>query len=324
MAISPNGEVPNGDGRKDVKPPHISFERHRAVQWSPLLSLPPEIRNKIWKLSLFHPPDLAEKLGNELNLENKYDCLTMAIEPRLTEARLKLAEAFESTIGWRTKRSIRKHSLRNLGLMETCQDVYNETAPLLWSQRFYFQTILHLQAFLFSNARLDLVRDIFVCRLDRQFAVNYMPAVSALLADKIRGLQRFDVDMSCMNKHSTGVYWGSNWFESDEKAQKAGAKLGFDVYSCMHPWVTKVVRDQGVERLMAILQIPRYSRKSPSGRDRQYFSGYGRIHASFVTEGTVKAPGAFKKARKLSMSRREVANTATAREILRLVNLYDK
>ncbi|KAG8162845.1 hypothetical protein KVR01_007323 [Diaporthe batatas] len=299
-------EVNDGDGDKDASPSAPLFKRASAVQKSPLLSLAPEIRNMVWKLCLRHPEDLITKLEKEQRIPKKYGCLTMNIDPGSGEARPKVLEGFETSASKRTRLSIREHSLRNLALMQTCQDVYNETAPFLWSQPFCFPSIMQLQTFLFSNARLDLVRDISVLRLDRQLGVNHMPATCALLADKVKGLERFDVDMSNMDK--LGLHFGYfvhvTPFGNDQELRQAGVHVGFDIYSCMYPWVTKVVHDQGIEKLMAILRIPR--------KTGQTLRLDWRIH------------NAFRRRVELDANQLKIANTATAEEILRLVNHYDK
>jgi hypothetical protein len=247
----------------------------------------------------------------KLQLEKRYSCFTMMIHQRSDEARPKLREAYESSASKRTKESIRSHSIRNLALMQTCQAVYNETAPVLWSQRFTFHSILHLQAFLFSDARLDLVRDIYVWVLNLQIGVNFMPAICALLADKVKNLDRFDVDMSSMHRKRAGFSGRYKAFRSDKEIQKAGVNLGFDVYSCMHPWVTKLTRergiDRGIDRFMEILQI---HRETGGLEDQQV--GAHRIHSDFRRGGPLNA------------NQQAIADTATAGEILRLVNLHEK
>lgn len=255
----------------------------------------------IWKLCLSHP----EGLGEKMKLQKIYGCFTMVISQPHGEARPKLLEAYESSVSKRTKHSIREHSLRNLALMQTCQAAYNDAAPVLWSQRFTFHSILQLQAFLFSDARLDLVRDIYVDRLDPQVGVNYMPSICVLLADKVKNLDRFDVSMGRMHQKRGGPSRRSEAFQGWQEVQEAGRLLGFDVYSCMHPWVTKVVHEQGIERLMEILQIAR----EPEGQDN---ISRGRIHSAFAGGG------------ELTPEQRAIADTATAGEILRLVKLYEK
>lgn len=263
----------------------------------------------IWKLCLFHPDDLTMKIDDQLFRGD--GCFTMTIDSDCREARLKLLEAYGHSVSNRTMRFKREHSLRNLALMRTCQDVYNETAPFLWSQRFYFHSIMHLQAFLFSDARLDLVRDIFVWKLDRQSGVNYMLAVSALLADKVKGLERFEIDMSSMDKIGGVPAWPRDLLRNKADIRDAGVKLGFDVYSCMHPWVTKVVREQGIKKLMAILRIPKETMTVPDGKGGHISTNY-RIHRAFKNGG------------RLSKNGQKTALAATAGEIFRLVNLYDK
>lgn len=255
----------------------------------------------IWKLCLSHP----EGLGDKMKLQKIYGCFTMVINQPHGQARPKLVEAYESSISKRTKLSIREHSLRNLALMQTCQAAYNDAAPVLWSQRFTFHSILQLQAFLFSGARLDLVRHIYVDRLDPQVGVNYMPAICTLLADKVKGLACFDVNMGRMHQKRGGPLRRPQAFRNCHEIQEAGRLLGFDVYSCMHPWVTKVVHEQGIDRLMEILHISRET----EGQDN---ITRGRTHSAFAGGGQLNA------------EERAIADTATAGEILRLVKLYEK
>lgn len=263
----------------------------------------------IWKLCLFHPDDLATKICNELIIGRRDGCLIMTIDPASSKGRPKIKEAFQGSLAKRTKQSMKKHSLRNLALMKTCQDVYNETAPFLWSQRFFFLSMKQLQAFLFSNARLDLVRDIFVLRVDRQCGVNYMPAICGLLADKVKGLERFDIDMSNMDKVESyntlqpRKVWDDHTLRYENEIRNAGVKVGLDIYSCMYPWVTKVVRDQGIEKLMAVLQI--------SGQKGRLLK-MRRTHKAFAQVAQLNA------------NELRIACTAIAGEILRLVNLHDK
>jgi hypothetical protein len=271
-------------------------------------SLPPEIRNMIWKLCLFHPESLAKVLSDRLGVNERHRCFTMKIDPHDTGARPKLREAYESSMSNRSKRAIRELSFRNLALMETCRAIYDETAPVLWSQRFNFQSISHLQAFLFSNARLDLVRSIWVHTMDATAGVNYMPSVCALLAAKVKHLESFDIDLSCIHKKRLGK--GAvpvAMLGRVEDVRKAGVDLGFDVYSCMHPWVTEVVRDQGVERLISILQITREAQKPGV-----YAPGWPRAHFALRCLGPLTAFG------------HKIMRTAAADEICRLVNLYKK
>ena len=137
-------------------------------------ALPAEIRNIIWKRCLLHPANI----GDRMVLKKKLGCFTMQAHQQIDEARPKLREAYESSVTNRTKKYIRMFSGRNLALMEVCQAAYNDAAPVLWSQRFTFQSIMQLQAFLFSDARLDLVRDIQIWALDAKIGVNYMPSIS--------------------------------------------------------------------------------------------------------------------------------------------------
>lgn len=96
-------------------------------------------------------------------------------------------------------------------------------------------------------------------------------------------------------------------YSTAKRTKRSIRSLGFDVYSRMHPWVTKVVCEQGIDRLMAILQI---HRETGGVEDRGV--GAHRIHSAFRGGG------------RLNANQRAIADGATACEILRLVNFYKK
>lgn len=223
-------------------------------------------------------------------------------------ARPKLQEAYELSISRLTKQSIKQYSLQNLALMRTCQSVYSEAAQVFWGQRITFRTNLQLQNFLLSpDMRHDLVRDVKILKMDYKVGVNYMPGICVLIADKLTSLEAFDVDMGHMRYK---FFWspGCRGFRDDDHIKKAAENLGFGIYSCMHPWVTKVVREQGIDKLMAILQIVRETDPIPDYR----IGGNPRVFFDFQGRGP------------LTEEQREMADTATAEEILRQIDLHEK
>lgn len=54
-----------------------------------------------------------------------------------------------------------------------------------------------------------------------------------------------------------GDLHGLRGFRDDDHIKKAAKNLGFGIYSSMYTWVTKVVREKGIDRLMEILPIAR-------------------------------------------------------------------
>lgn len=79
----------------------------------------------------------------------------------------------------------------------TRASVYNGAASVFWAQRFTFRTIVHLQHFLLSSGVChDLVRDIRAWSVDYNIRVNCMPATCLILADKVKGMESSEVDMS--------------------------------------------------------------------------------------------------------------------------------
>lgn len=265
----------------------------------------------IFKLCLCHPEDIADKL--DLKLKKKaenVESFSVASYYPTGIPRPRLKEAYEFSISSSTKKSVKKHSLRNVAIMRTCQAIYNEAAVVFWGQRLTFRTILQLQNFLLSpNVRHDLVRDVKVWKMDYDIGVNYMPATCALVADKLTGLEVFDVDMGHMRYEEFIMHERPDGgFRDDEHIKKAAKNLGFGIYSCMHPWVTKVVREQGIDKLMTILQIAReVGPINPNGLDgsnkRVFFDFRGRDE--------------------LTASQRAMADAVTAQEILRLVDGYE-
>ncbi|KAG6357633.1 hypothetical protein INS49_013510 [Diaporthe citri] len=304
------GETNNAEGTKDRNASQRTFKDPPAAQKSRLLTIAPEIRNMIFKLCLCHPEDIAGKMDLKLK-EKNVETFSMASYYPRGVARPKLQEAYEFSISSSTKKSVKKHSLRNLALMRTCQTIYNEASLVFWGQRFTFRTILQLQNFLLSpHVRHDLVRDVKIWKMDYDIGVNYMPATCALLSDKLTGLEVFDVDMGHMRweefisrtRHDGG-------FQDDEHIKNAAKNLGFGIYSCMHPWVTKVVREQGIDKLMTILQIVRESDPiDPHGTT----GGNKRVFFDFRGRG------------QLTASQRAMADAVTAEEIVRLVDGYEK
>lgn len=261
----------------------------------------------IFKLCLCHPEDI----GDKVNLKKNVECFSMASYYPKGIARPKLQEAYEFSVSNTTKKAVNKHSLRNLALMRTCQTIYKEAALVFWGQRFTFRTILQLQNFLLSpNVPHGLVRDVKIWKMDYDIGVNYMPATCTLIADKLTGLEVFDVDMGNMRCekyiHRMRPEGG---FEDDEQIKMAATNLGFGIYSCMHPWVTKVVREQGIDKLMTILQIARESDPvDPHGTG----GGNKRVFFDFRGRG------------QLTASQRAMADAVTAEEIVRLVDGYEK
>ena len=266
----------------------------------------PEIRNMIFEHCLVHPDDI----GDKLKLQKRVEDFTMATYYPKGDPRPKLQEAYESSFTKRTKKVIREHSLRSLALMRTCQAIYNAAAPVFWGQRFTFETILQLQTFLLSSdVRHDLVRDIRVWSLGQNVGINYMPAICILLQDKAKGLERLEIDMGHLREYSKitdASMWSCPGFRDDEHLRMAAKNLGFGIYSCMHPWVTKVVQEQGMERMMSILQIVRES--DPISR----LHGNRRVHRDFQGRG------------QLTPKQLAIADTATAWEIVRLIDVYEK
>ena len=202
----------------------------------------------IFKLLLLHPEDI----GGKLKLVKKVDGFTMTTYYPEGSPRPKIQEAYEFTMTKKTKGLIKRYSLQNLAVMRTCQLIYEEAARVLWGQTFTFRTITHLQTFLLlSELRLDLVRGIRIRAIDQHVGINYMPAMSFLVADKLKGLESFEIDMSHLRDNGTG--WDMSDFEGfkdDEHLKMAGKNLGFGIYSSMYPWVTKVVREEGIDRLI--------------------------------------------------------------------------
>ncbi|KAK7696701.1 hypothetical protein SLS64_014303 [Diaporthe eres] len=306
-AVAHEGRNSNNDeGTNDRNASQRTFKDPQAVQTTRLLKIAPEIRNMIFKICLCHPEDI----GDYLNIQKSYQCFCLDPYYPVGSARPKLRETYGSSISTRTKKAINLYSLRNLALMRTCQTVYNETAPVLWGQQFVFHSALQLQSFLLSDAhpRLDLVRNIKICRLDYNVGVNYLPAVCALLADKVKDLDHLEICMTFIHRsrvkgHTSGRYEA---FQADEEVRQAGVNLGFDIYSCMHPWVTQVVLDKGVDKLMSIIRIPRETKVGMMPDATQ------EVHCDFRGGGL------------LTESQRAIADAATAGEIVRLVKFHEK
>lgn len=261
----------------------------------------------IFKLCLCHPEDMGEKMKHVKY--KKMESFTMAVKYVYGNPHPQLKEAWEFSTSIHTRRVIRKHSLRNPAFMQTCQAVYNDAAPVFWAQRFTFRDIAHLQHFLLSPyVRHDLVRDIRVWSVDWRGAVICMPATCYILADKVKGLERFEVDMTHMRREKDIAYIPElQGFQDDEHLVQAAKNLGFGIYSGMHPWVTEVVRRQGIDKLMSILQIvrePAVPLENPSQNTRVYVDFQERGH--------------------LTEDQREIADAVTAGEIVRLIDLHEK
>lgn len=271
----------------------------------------------IFKLSLCHPDDIGEKLG----LQKKTECFMIETPHRNGIARPVVQEAYEGNMSKRTKKSIKENSLRNLALMRTCQAIYNAAAPVLWGQRLTFKTIVQLQHFLLTpNMRLDLVRNVRVWRIDYNIGINYMPGVCGLVADKLKGLEVFDVDMEHMRwEDPVGDLHGLKGFQDDEHLKKAAKNLGFGIYSCMYPWVTKIVREKGIEKLLSILQIVRETRPV-----RPKETGPIDWDAPIGQYSTPRVFWDFQGHGVLTEDQREFADFTTAEEILRQIDLYNK
>lgn len=261
----------------------------------------------IFKLCLCHPEDIGEKLKLKWK---KVESFTLAANYVNRKPRPQLMEAYEFSYSSGTRKAIRRHSLRNPALMRTCQAVYNDAAPVFWAQRFTFRNITDLQHFLLSPyVRHDLVRDINVWTVDYVVGRNLIPAISHILAEKVKGLERFEVDMSNMRaeKYSGQHIPELEGFRDVKHLKEAGKNLGFGIYSYMHPWVTEVVCRQGIDKFMNILQIVR----EPAG-PLDSPPGDARVYRDFRWRG------------KLSENQRTIADAATAREIVRLIDLYEK
>lgn len=263
----------------------------------------PEIQNIIFELCLVHP----DHIGDKLKLQKRVEGFTVAHHYPKGEPRPKLSEAYEASMTNRTKKIIRDHSLRNLPVMQTCQAVYNVAAPVFWGQRFTFDTLMQLQTFLFScDVRHDLVRNIRVWKLSQNIGINFMPAICLMLQEKLTGLEHLEVDLGNLREYKQLIEVSNvQGFKDDEHLRMAGKNLGFGIYSCMHPWVTKVLREQGMDKLMSILRIIRESDPIDLGH------GDPRVHRDFQGRG------------KLTRRQRVIADTATAWEIIRLVDLYE-
>lgn len=263
----------------------------------------------IFKLCLCHPEDIVEKM----NLEwNELESFSLAANYVDGNPHPQLNEAWELRHPSGTRKAIRKHSLRNPALMRTCQAVYNDAAPVFWAQRFTFRTVVHLQHFLLSPyVRHDLVRDINIWSVGYKVGVNCMPATCHILAEKVKGLERLEVDMSCMRRDTyIGHASADEGIRDNEHLKQAAKNLGFGIYSCMHPWVTEVVRRQGIDKLMSILQILR----EPAGSPKHYScsSAHSRVYMDFQGRG------------ELTEDQRAIADAATAGEIVRLIDLHEK
>lgn len=250
----------------------------------------------IFKLCVCHPKDAIRKLA------------TMGYNEGFSMIRNYPAGSARPEV--REKGAIKSSSFRNINIMRTCQAVYMQTVRVLWNQQFAFHSLLHLQSFLLSDARFDLVRNIKVWSLDWCIGVNWMPIVCTVLADKVKNLESFDVDMLYIHKNRVkgaraDVRQGP--FANDEELKQASVNLGFDIYSCMHPWVTQVVQDKGVDKLMDILRIPREIEHGETSEQHNR-----RVHREFRGAG------------RFTPTQRAIVRKAVADEIVRLIDVYEK
>lgn len=262
----------------------------------------------IFKLCLCHPEDI----GGKLSITGASEGFSMMRYYTKGSARPKVRETYEMSISGRTKGAIKHYSFRNLKLMRTCQAVYMEAARVLWGQQFAFHSLVHLQSFLLTDGRFDLVRNIKIWSVDNCIGVNWIPIVCAVLADKVRNLECLDVDMLFIhrNRAGKGAKLREGPFRNDEEVRQSGVNLGFDIYSCMHPWVTQVVRDKGIDELMDILRIhTEIDRGDKSEAVRKHNA---RVHHEFRGAGP------------LTPTQRAIVKKAVAEEIVRLVDVYEK
>lgn len=155
-----------------------------------------------------------------------------------------------------------QHSICNLALLRVSKEIYEEAVDFVYTQEFRFKTLPAMWNFLqaLSPETKGLLRYLEVKPTESEW--NFLPAISAELPIQGKNLERIHihglarhVGLASPIKHLKSSDRAlESWPKSVDSLDKIlGIVLANATYDYMFPFVTKFVRERGVEKLVKVL-----------------------------------------------------------------------
>lgn len=222
--------------------------RDPDLAWCLFRRLPPELRNKIYRLSLETPTGVVHLGMQAINA---------------SRTRRVLFEGDGSPWGFNAyhRSAMYKTSSRNLALLRVSKTVFGESIGYVYSQTFNFNRLPALQTFLLRMSPDTIARmtNIELTVTESEWAL--LPGISAQLAEN-SNLVKFKINNIGGHTGNFIKYLKASnrpidtWVMNQENFDKLlGIHFARDIYASMYPFLTKTVKDKGIEKLLDILDM---------------------------------------------------------------------
>lgn len=283
---------------------HVNCQHGPHADFSQLSELPGEIRNEIYKYAVTNTGNLVYIKSQSLTNTRSRRFLSEKVD-----------EEFSAYFWRRWRHRDTRNKFRNLRLLRVCKTMYRESADFIYGQRFKFYRLVTLQTFLLllRPATLARLRHVKVCLGDSEWQLLPMFSTHLIQLINLTTLKITDINTDICRKNFVSYLQRtdrplSSWEITGDSLDKLnGIKLARDIYPFMFPFFKMMVRDNGIGRLVQMV-------------DFRYQENYSCLGKEQIYRGLwVASPFDRFKARRITDERRLLMRTAMGEEIIRLM-----